>query len=246
MENCRHNWALPKLIWKTCSKCTIQICDSALKYFVRRFPFLNSLQSSACPKCGFQASLWHGETVFPCPVETCRHASCTLCLRPDHSPLSCKRNAEKLNERCRQRTEEAMTQALVRKCPDPACPRIMIKSDGCNKMTCPCGTVFCNVCRASITNGYEHFCRTFDCQHKNCGKCGLWRSTKEEDDRAIDEAKRNGGEDARRLGLRTESSSSLQAPITTPIRKEHRWRLRLYLLRRRQRRLRQHDRRAEV
>lgn len=82
-----------------------------------------------------------------------------------------------------------MTQALVRKCPDPACPRIIIKSDGCNKMTCPCGAVFCNVCRARITNGYKHFCSTFDCQHKNCGKCGLWSSTKEKMSRQLTKPK---------------------------------------------------------
>ena len=92
-----------------------------------------------------------------------------------------------------------MTQALVRKCPDPECARIIIKSDGCNKITCPCGAVFCNVCRTRITNGYDHFCRTFDCRHEKCGMCGLWTSTMEADERAISEAKKKGEEDNRSL-----------------------------------------------
>jgi hypothetical protein len=58
----------------------------------------------------------------------------------------------------RKYVEADMAVALVRRC--PTCFRQFHKSDGCNKMTCPCGEKMCYICRAAVDN-YAHFCTHF-------------------------------------------------------------------------------------
>ena len=41
--------------------------------------------------------------------------------------------------------EEAMTEARIRQC--PKCKTRFFKTEGCNKMTCSCGTIMCYICR---------------------------------------------------------------------------------------------------
>ena len=56
--------------------------------------------------------------------------------------------------------DEIKTSAIVRICPNPHCSYSFIKTDGCNKMTCPCcDTTICFCCRKQLPNdgGYEHF-----------------------------------------------------------------------------------------
>lgn len=68
----------------------------------------------------------------------------------------------------------------------------MLKSDGCNKLMCKCGTAICYICRMNITkSGYNHFCNHFrenagPCNQ--CNRCDLWKSPS--DLKAIDEAVR--------------------------------------------------------
>lgn len=51
----------------------------------------------------------------------------------------------------------------------PKCRATVDKFEGCNKVTCRCGAIFCYVCGRSIT-GYEHFNATN-------AKCNLWNHT---------------------------------------------------------------------
>jgi hypothetical protein len=60
----------------------------------------------------------------------------------------------------------------------PSCFRQFHKSDGCNKMTCPCGAKMCYICRASVED-YSHFCGHFRAAGgacTQCKKCDLWAS----------------------------------------------------------------------
>jgi len=93
------------------------------------------------------------------------------CQEPNHLPLKCE-EVEKDDElRARQAIEERMTQALIRyaifmifilnlqqiyfrEC--PKCHNKFVKTDGCNKMTCKCGTKICYICRIPIKD-YNHF-----------------------------------------------------------------------------------------
>ena len=136
---------------------------------------------SKCAKCGFQAQVPDGNRIFLCPVPTCQYKSCRLCGEEAHGPLPCDQ-VEKSNETsARLKVEEAMSQARIRTCPQ--CSRKFYKQDGCNKMTCSCGTWICYICRQVIPKsvGYNHFCRTPLCRHgKACNMCPL-HSTGEQD-----------------------------------------------------------------
>lgn len=86
---------------------------------------------------------------------TCKSVLRTTSNSQDHIPKRCEEVEADLKLSSRHAIEEAMSEALVRKCPH--CSKPYIKLDGCNKMTCSaCGKMSCFVCRKPIAN-YEHF-----------------------------------------------------------------------------------------
>lgn len=139
----------------------------------------------SCPKCGFQASLPPSMKVFHCPDASCGYESCRECGEASHIPLRCEEVEKEAETQGRLTVEEAITAAKIRKC--PKCKKGFVKSDGCNKVVCGCGTKVCYVCRSSIRD-YSHFCQTPHCQHKTCKKCPLYTKTEEDDARAMKEA----------------------------------------------------------
>lgn len=49
-----------------------------------------------------------------------------------------------------------MTRALIRSCLN--CGKEFLKSDGCNRMSCPCGSSQCYLCDKPVSNtDYKHF-----------------------------------------------------------------------------------------
>ncbi|KAG8970228.1 hypothetical protein FRC03_010418 [Tulasnella sp. 419] len=127
-----------------------------------------------CPFCDFKVIIENDqEKLFRCENEVCGQVSCRQCKKPDHLPKSCKEMEEDKKLDARHAVEEAMTAALMRKC--PKCSKSFIKEAGCNKMSCPnCATLSCYVCRKAIT-GYDHFDQTPAGQPaRRNGKCRLW------------------------------------------------------------------------
>lgn len=103
--------------------------------------------------------------------------------------MHCDEVVQKLREdEGRLKVEEALAQAKIRKC--PKCATSFVKSEGCNKMMCRCGTAVCYICRKELKgkNPYEHFCQVPLCDHKSCQKCTLFSNAEEDDQRAMREA----------------------------------------------------------
>eukprot|EP00096_Caligus_rogercresseyi_P014292 TRINITY_DN6790_c0_g1_i1.p1 TRINITY_DN6790_c0_g1~~TRINITY_DN6790_c0_g1_i1.p1 ORF type:complete len:669 (+),score=176.12 TRINITY_DN6790_c0_g1_i1:41-2047(+) len=111
-----------------------------------------------CPFCPYMTIMDTEPSenkVLICMNPECGKESCRLCRELSHLPLHCD-EVEK-NDEVRKRTfiENKMTEALLRTC--PKCQKKFFKEDGCNKITCSCGTSICYLCRAVIKVGYKHF-----------------------------------------------------------------------------------------
>ena len=112
-----------------------------------------------CPFCDY-AEIYPNileNKVFRCKASACMKASCRLCNFDSHIPKTCAEAKAENGISERHILEEAMTEALVRKC--PKCQTPVLKDDGCNKMICTkCRCAICDYCGKDITKeGYSHF-----------------------------------------------------------------------------------------
>ncbi|XP_047143173.1 E3 ubiquitin-protein ligase RNF216 isoform X2 [Hydra vulgaris] len=144
-----------------------------------------------CPGCEFAAEMPDGDKVFKCQNETCMKEVCRYCNVDweEHFGKPCAEVENRSETSLRTSYEEKMTLAKVRKCWN--CEATFLKSDGCNKMTCRCGSPMCYICREPKID-YEHFCkhaREPGQKCTQCKKCSLWTDPTEDDDRAVFEIK---------------------------------------------------------
>ncbi|KFO84426.1 E3 ubiquitin-protein ligase RNF216, partial [Buceros rhinoceros silvestris] len=140
-----------------------------------------------CPFCNFPALLDNDETCRKCQG-----------LWKEHMNLTCEQLAEKDDIKYRTSIEEKMTAARIRKC--HKCGTGLIKSEGCNRMSCRCGAQMCYLCRAAI-NGYDHFCqhpRSPGAPCQDCAKCSLWTDPTEDDEKIIQEIQKEAEEEQRK------------------------------------------------
>lgn len=111
-----------------------------------------------CPFCEFKAICPPVEQnkEFTCLNSDCEKVSCRLCKEDTHIPQTCEEAKKERGLEVRHTVEEAMTAALIRKC--PKCGLSIVKEDGCNKLRCRCGALICDVCKKDISKeGYMHF-----------------------------------------------------------------------------------------
>ncbi|KAK9393098.1 putative E3 ubiquitin-protein ligase [Crotalus adamanteus] len=153
-----------------------------------------------CPFCNFPALLDKDVKRFSCPNPCCRKETCRKCqgLWKEHMNLTCEQLAEKDDIKYRTSIEEKMTAARIRKC--HKCATGLIKSEGCNRMSCRCGAQMCYLCRAAI-NGYDHFCqhpRSPGAPCQDCAKCSLWTDPTEDDEKIIHEIQKEAEEEQKR------------------------------------------------
>ncbi|XP_060224049.1 E3 ubiquitin-protein ligase RNF216 isoform X3 [Meriones unguiculatus] len=135
------------------------------------------------------------EAVFGSGKETCRKCQG---LWKEHNGLTCEELAEKDDIKYRTSIEEKMTAARIRKC--HKCGTGLIKSEGCNRMSCRCGAQMCYLCRVPI-NGYDHFCqhpRSPGAPCQECSRCSLWTDPTEDDEKLIEEIQKEAEEEQKR------------------------------------------------
>ncbi|XP_027140506.1 E3 ubiquitin-protein ligase RNF216 isoform X1 [Larimichthys crocea] len=147
-----------------------------------------------CPFCNFPALLDKDMSLFSCPNPRCRKESCRKChvQWKQHVGKTCEQVLERDEIRMRVLFEERMTAARVRKC--VKCGTGLVKSEGCNRMSCRCGSFMCYLCREPIT-GYNHFCqhaRSPGAPCRHCRKCSLWTDPTQDDERIIQEIQKEG------------------------------------------------------
>ncbi|KAI8914047.1 hypothetical protein DFJ77DRAFT_418209, partial [Powellomyces hirtus] len=111
---------------------------------------------AVCPFCDFPMIIENADDkVFRRINPPCRAISCRSCREKSHIPHTCdefRRRRDVGN--LRNVVAEAQSAALIRHCPTCSCA--VYKTSGCNKMTCPCGQMFCYIFRESVQN-YGHF-----------------------------------------------------------------------------------------
>lgn len=121
-----------------------------------------------------------------CRNPECQTPSCAECQQPWKPLHDCY---EQEKDSLRLCIESAMSQALIRTCPN--CQIRFSKADGCNKMVCTnCAYSMCYICRQDIgQQGYKHFCQHFRLipgKCDQCQKCDLY--IVETDDKAAKKA----------------------------------------------------------
>ncbi|XP_057272820.1 E3 ubiquitin-protein ligase RNF216 [Pezoporus wallicus] len=173
-----------------------------------------------CPFCNFPALLDHDVKRFSCPNPRCRKETCRNCqvLWKEHMNLTCEQLAEKDEIKYRTSVEEKMTAARIRKC--HKCGTSLIKSEGCNRMSCRCGAQMCYLCRVAI-NGYDHFCqhlRSPGVPCHDCDKCSLWTDPTEDDEKIIQEIQKEAEEEQRKKNGEN-SFKRIGPPVEKPVEK---------------------------
>ncbi|XP_075888414.1 uncharacterized protein rnf216 [Nelusetta ayraudi] len=169
-----------------------------------------------CPFCNLPALLDKDRSLFSCPNPRCRKESCRKChvQWKLHVGKTCEQVLERDEIRMRVLFEERMTAARVRKC--AKCGTGLVKSGGCNRMSCRCGGCMCYLCREPIA-GYNHFCqhpRSPGAQCRHCRKCCLWTDPTQDDERIIQEIQKEGEEELnKKVG---ESSGKRVGPPSEP------------------------------
>lgn len=131
---------------------------------------VDDINIKICQHCGAGTDIgeFNNQSLLVCME--CFKDTCLLCNQVDHPGKQCYALGN-IRQSKRQEIEDKMSEALIIKCIE--CNKSILKGDGCNKITCICGTISCNICKEKISRkiGYNHFCVKHDC---DCNKCHLW------------------------------------------------------------------------
>ncbi|PLB40643.1 uncharacterized protein BDW47DRAFT_89670 [Aspergillus candidus] len=139
----------------------------------------------SCPFCEFKAvcAPIEEDREFRCQNPACEEVSCRLCKATSHIPQTCAEAAKEKGIPERHLVEEAMSEALIRQCPQ--CKVKIVKEFGCNKMICSkCSHVMCYICRQDITRAqYNHF-------GQGPGSCPTHDQVHNADEQAVNQAEK--------------------------------------------------------
>ncbi|GMK58158.1 hypothetical protein CspeluHIS016_0501900 [Cutaneotrichosporon spelunceum] len=156
------------------------VCGEKTMSLYHRLRQMKDLEMAAidglesCPHCPFAMVIENpDEKLFRCFNADCKQVTCRKCKRADHIPKRCEEVEEDFKLNKRHAIEEAMSAALMRRC--PKCDKAYLKESGCNKITCQsCRTVSCYICQKAIPEDYAHFDQLPGRHGRNPGKCQLW------------------------------------------------------------------------
>lgn len=116
-----------------------------------------------CPACDFMVEMGGSSLdeggVIRCLSQDCGRVSCRKCGLEDHRPLRCDEVEKDSEVKLRTFLEEQMTNATARRCSNRLCRKVYEKIEGCNKITCSCGTSMCYLCGTILDSKrpYDHF-----------------------------------------------------------------------------------------
>ena len=154
---------------------------------------VDDINIKLCQHCGAGTDIGEvsEQTLLVCME--CFKDTCLKCNQVYHPGKQCY-SLGNVSQCRRQEIEDKMTEALIVKCNQ--CNKSIFKNEGCNKVTCVCGTHNCYVCKQIISNtvGYAHFCRSHDC---SCNKCHLWEQNTQK--RLLDAVKDDYDEETHKL-----------------------------------------------
>jgi TRIAD3 protein (E3 ubiquitin-protein ligase RNF216) len=131
---------------------------------------VDDINIKLCQHCGAGTDIGENSEQYLLVCMECFKDTCLKCNQVDHPGKPCY-SLGNISQGKRQEIEDKMSEALIVKCNQ--CNKSIFKNEGCNKVTCVCGTHNCYVCKQIIPKsvGYSHFCRTHNC---DCNKCHLW------------------------------------------------------------------------
>lgn len=131
---------------------------------------VDDINIKLCQHCGAGTDIGESGSQYLLVCMECFKDTCLKCNQADHPGKECY-SLGNVNSGKRQLIEDKMSEALIVKCNN--CKMSLFKNEGCNKVTCICGTHNCYLCKQVITKqiGYSHFCCKQNC---DCDMCHLW------------------------------------------------------------------------
>lgn len=154
---------------------------------------VDDINIKLCQHCGAGTDIGENSKQYLLVCMECFKDTCLKCNQIDHPGKPCY-SLGNISQSKRQEIEDKMSEALIVKCNQ--CNKSIFKNEGCNKVTCVCGTHNCYICKQIIPKsvGYSHFCRSHDCK---CNKCHLWEQNTKK--RLLDAVKEENDEETTKL-----------------------------------------------
>jgi TRIAD3 protein (E3 ubiquitin-protein ligase RNF216) len=154
---------------------------------------VDDINIKLCQHCGAGTDIGENSDQYLLVCMECFKDTCLKCNQVDHPGKPCY-SLGNITQSKRQEIEDKMTEALIVKCNQ--CNKSIFKNEGCNKVTCVCGTHNCYICKQIIPKsvGYSHFCRSHNC---DCNKCHLWEQNTKK--RLLDAVKEDYNNETKKL-----------------------------------------------
>jgi hypothetical protein len=133
----------------------------------------NSDEITFCPAagCNYMCSYDKNEFHLNCPL--CKKSYCLQCKTEWHKGMTCEEyQITKNKDENDVKFEEYAKGSKLKQC--PKCKRWVEKIDGCDHITCTCGTPFCYRCGRIKESDYDHGCRY--CENNPFGNEGFIRN----------------------------------------------------------------------